>query len=164
MQINAVSSNFTRPNDTTAYASGDLIANSTTAGSVTPLSFDLPFTRGTGQTIMLRARINKSGTTAANSTFRLHLYERSPTVANGDNGAWSSSQAAYYLGFIDIATLFAFTDGCANFGSAAAGAEMRIKMLPGSASTIYGLLEARAAYTPAANEVFTVILETLDAY
>ena len=32
---------FTRPNDTTTYASGDLVADSATAASVTPIAFDL---------------------------------------------------------------------------------------------------------------------------
>src|SRR5262245_2140486 len=162
MQLNSVSAGFTRPNDTTAYASGDLVANSVTAGAVAPLSLALPFTSGQGQTIILRARLYKSGTTATNATFRLHLYQSSPTPANGDNGAWSTDKAAAYLGFIDIATLLAFTDGCANFGAAAAGAEMRLKLAAGA--TLYGLIEARAAYAPAANEAFTATLETLDAY
>lgn len=35
MLITTLSGSFTRPSDTTAYASGDLVANSTTAGSVT---------------------------------------------------------------------------------------------------------------------------------
>lgn len=32
---------FTRPNNTTTYASGDLVADSATAASVTPIAFDL---------------------------------------------------------------------------------------------------------------------------
>ena len=35
------SQSFTRPGDTTPYASGDLVANSTTAGSVVPLTFTI---------------------------------------------------------------------------------------------------------------------------
>lgn len=161
MLISVPSDSFTRPNDTTAYASGDLVANSTTAGSVTPLSFKI-WNSGQGQTIVLRTRIFKSGTTNTNANFRVHFYEASPALTNGDNGAWLSSKAANYLGNIDVASMFAFSDGCTGFGSAAAGAEMRLKLSSGT--TLYALLEARAAYTPAANEVFTVYLECLDAY
>lgn len=161
MLISTPSANFTRPNDTTAYASGDLVANSTTAGSVVPLSFTA-WTSGQAQTIMLRIRIIKSGTTPTNANFRVHLYEASPTPANGDNGAWSTDKAANYLGNIDVASMFAFTDGCTGYGSAAAGSEMRLHLTSGG--TIYALMEARAAYTPAANEVFTVKLECLDSY
>lgn len=163
MLIQTTKATFTRPADTTAYASGDLMANSTTAGSVTPMSFALPFTSGTGQTILQRARIVKSGTTATLSAFRMHLYEASPTVANGDNGAWSTDKAASYLGFMDFPTLLlAFTDGCAHFGANAAGSEMRLRLAAGT--TVFGLLEARAAYVPASGEIFTVTLETLDGY
>jgi hypothetical protein len=68
------------------------------------------FSTGTGQTRITRARFVKSGTTATLSQFRLHLYEQSPVCANGDNGAWSTSKAANYLGNIDgPTTLFPFT-------------------------------------------------------
>lgn len=165
MLVNNISASFTRPNDTTAYASGDLIANSTTPGSVVPMSFPLGFMSGTGQTRITRARFVKNNTSPTLSAFRLHLYEASPTVANGDNGAWSTNKAANYLGNIDGPTvLFAFTDGCALVGAAAAGSEMIIKLSPGNGSTIFGLLEARAAYSPAAQEIFTITIECLDGY
>ena len=48
-----VTATLTRPADTTAYASGDLVANSTTAGSVTPLTFNA----GASQGSVLFARI-----------------------------------------------------------------------------------------------------------
>lgn len=163
MLIQTATATLTRPADNTAYASGDLVANSATAGSVTPLSFALPFTSGTGQTILQRVRVSKNNTNVSNATFRLHLYAASPTVSNGDNAAWLSTQAANYLGFIDCAAMLAFSDGGASFGSAAAGAEMRLKLPSGS--TVYGLVEARAAYAPPAGaETFTFTLETLDGY
>lgn len=165
MQVNNIAALFTRPNDTTAYASGDLVANSVTAGSVVPMAFPLSFSSGTGQTRITRARFAKSGTTATLSAFRLHLYEASPVCTNGDNGAWLTTKAANYLGNIDGPTvLFAFSDGCALSGAAPAGSEMILRLSSGNASTIYGLLEARAAYVPAANEVFTITLECMDAY
>lgn len=162
MLINNISASFTRPNDTTAYASGDLVANSTSAGSVTPLALPLASPSQVGTNIV-RVRLSKSGTTPTNANFRIHFYDASPTVANGDNGAWSSSKAANYLGYIDQAAMLAFTDGSAGFGAAAAGAEMRVRLSAGG-STIYALLEAKAAYTPAAQEVFTLTVECLDNY
>lgn len=161
MLISTSVATFTRPNDTTNYASGDLVANSTTAGSVTPMSFGV-WRTGQGQTIIQRIRIAKDSVTTAAATFRLHLYEALPVVANGDNAAWSSSKAANYLGNIDVAAFFAFTDGAAGFGSAPAGSELRLRLNAGT--TIYGLLEARGTYNPAANEIFTVTIECLDGY
>ena len=129
--------------------------------SVTPLSTDI-WNAGAGQTILIRVRLSKTGTSATNANFRVHFYEASPTVANGDNGAWSSDKAANYLGNIDVASMFAFTDGCTGYGAAAAGAEMRMRLTTGK--TLYFLIEARAAYTPVANEVFTLYVECLDSY
>jgi hypothetical protein len=146
------SASFTRPNDTTAYADTDLVANSTAAGSVSPLTFGV---NANGFRIV-GARINKSDETdVALATFTLHLFESSPTVANGDNGALSHNLSGY-LGSIAFPIMTATTDEGktqVNLGSTA---------LPGgiygSSQVIYGLLEAKAAYVPAALEVFTVTL------
>jgi hypothetical protein len=64
---------FTRPADTTTYASGDLVANNTTAGSVVPLTFTA-VTRSAGDSVRIeRARINTSNALLTNASFRLHL-------------------------------------------------------------------------------------------
>ena len=162
MYIGNPLASFTRPADTTAYASGDLVANSTTAGSVVPLSIPLTNSFAVGCFRLTRARITKSGTSATNANFRIHFYETSPTPANGDNGAWSTDQAVHWLGNIDVTAMLAFTDGCTGIGSATAGSEMFIRMAAGK--TLYALLEAKAAYTPVSGEVFTVTIEELDAY
>lgn len=157
-QINNLSATFTRPNDTLAYAAGDLVANSTTAGSVVPMQIPLGQIAavGHGLTRITRARLTKSGTGVANASFRVHLYEAAPTPANGDNGAWSTDKAANWLGNIDITSMLAFTDGATGTGSATAGSEMFLRLASG---TIFALLMAQGAYTPIANELFTLTLE-----
>ena len=146
---------FTRPADTTAYASGDIVANSTTAGSVVPLNFP-NCSVGIGRAMQIRrVRIIKSGTGVSNASFRLHLFNVLPTVGSGDNAAISiSTGAAMYLGQVDVTVGQAFGDG------AAGTATTEVNCHPvGGASNLYGLLEARGAYTPASAEVFTVKLE-----
>lgn len=162
MQIANPLATFTRPADTTAYASGDLVANSTTAGSVVPLTFNLGNTFPQNQFRLTRVRIYKTGTSAANASFRLHLYEASPTVTNGDNGAWLSNKFSGWLGNVDVTSMLAFSDGCAGTGSAVAGSELLVRAT--TSGPLYGLLEARAAYTPASAEAFTVVLEEMDSY
>lgn len=148
------SASFTRPNDITAYAANDLVANSTTAGSVVPMAFVFPNGYGLGLTIR-GAKIEKTGTSAANANFHVRMYAQSPTVANGDNGAWSSNLSGY-MGKLDPAIMEAFTDGSSISDSFAEGADCHC-ILPLN-GTVYGLLVADAAYTPSANEVFTVTL------
>ena len=109
-----------------------------------------------------RVRLKKSGTTATSAQFRLHLYETDPAassgIANGDNGAWSTKVAGY-LGYLDVGSMLAFTDACVGVGQPAVGSEIGVAIASGS--TIYGLIEARAAYTPASAEVFTAVLEVM---
>lgn len=150
------SPSFTRPADTTAYASTDLVANSVTAGSVTSLVFNIPYGRGVK---IHRAGITKSGATSTNASFRLHLYKDSPTPTNGDNSTWLTTVSGY-LGFIDVVLSGqTFSDESAGYGvfvnnSVFAPMFFRVD----KDQLVYGLLEARAAYTPESEEVFTVSL------
>jgi hypothetical protein len=167
MQIWNLQASFTRPNNTTAYAAGQLVANSTTAGSVAPMQFQIGGNSIPGMTRLTRVRLAKSGTTVANANFRVHLYGAQPTPANGDGGTYTTDQAANYLGNIsvDMTTVPGashLSDGAVGQGAAAAGSELLIRLQAGR--TIYALIEALAAYTPAANEVFTLTLESLEAY
>lgn len=164
MPFRLIAASVTRPADVNAYASGDLVANSVTAGSVTPLSWDVHRSPN-GSFRINRIKIKKSGAVITNASFRLHLYSSAPTVANGDNGAWSSSESGY-LGFVDVVVDKAFTDGSAGHGAPVYTnvLQLLIKLAGVNDTTtskkIYGLLEARAAYTPASAEVITVYLET----
>ena len=139
---------FTRPSDTTAYADTDLVANSTTAGSVVPLSWVLPFG---GAYSLVGMRLRKSGTTATNAQFRVHIYTASPVPTNGDNGTWLTTQVANYVGHSGTVTLLGFSDGC---GVVAMLADP-IPLGSLTSRTVYGLIEAKAAYTPASAETFT---------
>lgn len=153
--ISIATASFTRPADTTAYASGDLVANSTTAGSVVPLTFTIrPEARGS---MIRRVRIKKSGTSVSSASFRVHFYETGTiTCANGDNGAWSTNSMATYVGAMDVTVDRAFTDGAFGLGAPITGSEINYDI-----GTIWALIEARGAYTPASGEVFTVEIEVI---
>jgi hypothetical protein len=154
-----VSANFNRPANTTAYASGDLVANNTTAGSVTVLTFNNATRIAAGSGMVRRARIKKSDVGVASAAFRVHLFSAAPTVTNGDNGVLSMTGLASYLGALDVIVDQAFTDGAFGAGLPRSGSEITFRLASGS--TIYGLLEARGAYPPANAETFTVELEIL---
>src|SRR5689334_10112995 len=70
--IAVAAASFTRPADTTAYASGDLVANNTSAGSVTPMTFAAARAADKGFMVR-RARMKKSTTGTTGAQFRLHL-------------------------------------------------------------------------------------------
>jgi len=162
MQLWNPSTSFVRPNDTNAYAIGDLVANSITAGQVAPMAFAPGNSYGVGQFRLVRARLSKTGTGVSTASFRVHLYGAQPTPANGDNGVWSTDQAANWLGNIDVTSMLTFTDGACGTGSLPAGSEALVRLASGK--QVFALIEARAAYTPVANEAFTLTLEDLETY
>ena len=153
--LRVVGTTVTRPADTTAYAAGDLIANSTTAGSVTPITFTGVGSSGTITKWRLRTNRASAGT---GWVARLHLYRSAPTPSNGDNGAWLTNKAADWIGSLDAVMDMQFTDGAAGNGTARVGPGITYDL--GSATdTLYALLETRSAYTPASGETFTPDLE-----
>lgn len=161
--VKRVSANFTRPADTTAYAIGDIVANSTTAGSVVALSWSIAVaatTQSLATFLIRRARLKKSGTGITNASFRLHIYGTNPAassgIAGGDNAAWSVNDAAW-LGYFDFGSMLAHRDCAQAYAAPASGAEIAHALSSGQ--TIYGLIEARGVYTPASAEVFTAELE-----
>jgi hypothetical protein len=96
----------------------------------------------------------------------VHFFRTDPaTITNGDNGAFSVSAAADYLGACDVTVGQAFTDGAVGFGVPNVGAASEIAVaLEDSTKTIYFLIEARDTYTPASGEVFTVTLEEIEDF
>ncbi|MGD9724531.1 MAG: hypothetical protein AB7U76_26085, partial [Pirellulales bacterium] len=75
MAIKTSSDSFTRPANTTAYASADLVANSTTNTSVTALTLRNVAVNQQGSTIIRRVKLYKSGTSTTNASFRVHIFK-----------------------------------------------------------------------------------------
>ena len=151
--LSGVTPTFTRPNDTTTYASGDLVANNTSAASVVPITFAAP-TVGRECRIR-RAKLTKSAGPVANGSFRYHFFSGAVTVTtNGDNAAFTPTSMALYLGYIDLVMV----SPLGGWGwSTDDGA---VVWIPATSTDLLNLLiEARAAYVPTAQEVFTPTVE-----
>lgn len=145
---------FTRPNDTNQYAAGDLVANDTTAGNVTALTWAMP--GGTkGVCKIVQVTMSKSdGADVTGATFRVHFFNVTPlTPGNGDNGAFSpvvtACQPGAYLGHSGTLTHLIGADSFAHSNPA-------LPLTGLTSDTIYGLVEATGTYTPAAQETFSV--------
>lgn len=152
-----VSATFTRPNDTTAYAAGDVVgtspATNMTFSNISPIA-------GSGYIIMgAFLRIDVSSITGM-ANFRLHLYSSAPT-AIADNSAFdlASGDRSKYLGYISFDTPEVMTSTAF---IASNNVNMKRTLASGS-TTIYGLLETRSAYTPSANAVFTLTISGVGA-
>lgn len=161
--IKLISAAFARPNDTTAYAVGDLIANSTAAGSVVPLT--LAVARSADKSAMIRKlHLKVDGTAWMNATIRVHLFRNQPVPTVGDNGVFNASGVlatteASYLGYTDVPIIAQFTDPFVKgFGTPTFGSEWNVEPKVTTAN-VYALLEARTAVTPAALKNFTLTAE-----
>lgn len=139
-----LTSSFNRPGDTTAYAANDAVADNTTAGSVTRLSFSPSLSAGT----IRRVKIRKSDQTVATPTVRLWLYDADLTPAAGDNAAFTHP-AQDSLGYVDVAVTNAGTDDAVGWANCD---------IPHTGAAIKGLLQTLSAFTPANAETFTVTL------
>lgn len=154
-----VTASFTRPADTTAYAANDIVANSTTAGSVTPMSFAAA--RANDETgHVTRAVFHKSSNVATNGTFRLHLFNNAQAVANGDNGAFTPAALTGYLGCLEGSIMQSGSAGSVAILTPVYGSAIPFAPASGT-QNIFGLIEVRAAYVPVSAEVFTIKLEVV---
>lgn len=152
--VKIASASFSRPNNTTQYSAGDLVANSATAGSVTPLSIQVADVSGQPFTLR-RCKLMTSGTVVTNGDFRIHLYEPGTiTCANGDNGAYSTDSASRYIGAMDVTLSLDCTDGQVGFGVPVVGTEISGRLT--TSQFVNALIEAKAGYTPASGETFTL--------
>src|SRR5262249_10950785 len=95
---------FTRPGNTTAYGSSDLVANSVTPASVVPMKFSLQ--RFMGKCLITAGTLYTSTTTVTAANFLLNLFNASPTLAIGDNDVYSMASVRSELGTLamDIST------------------------------------------------------------
>lgn len=157
-KIVSVSDTFDRPPNTTTYGANDLVSNSATAASVTPLKFGV----GRGGFKIHAIHMTKSDETdVANADFDLNLWTSPVTSTAGDNEAWSvaASEPTGYLGEYDLPVMIAHsTEAATHLFAGETG--MSASGIPGHTSTgyIYGLIQADGAYSPASAETFTVTL------
>lgn len=156
----AASASKTRPNDTTAYAALDVIAESASAGTVWTFAGIGPSGGGKVTINQLTLKVDVSDVPAGMAQFRLHLYSSSPTAIN-DNATFNlpSGDRAKYLGYIQTPipidlgdTLWSATEDLA--------APVR-KQVVLESSTVYGILQTVGAFTPTAQAVKTLTLHSV---
>lgn len=155
-----VSSSKTRPNNTTAYAAGDVINESTSVGTI------ITFTN-TGRTegnsgIITASQIIDSANQTTKPQLALWLFNNAPTTVN-DNAAFAPSDAELESGFIGVVNFSDLFVGNATSGAGGnyllqtKNENLVFECVDGSRD-IYGILQVLNAYTPVANEKFTVTL------
>lgn len=145
---------YTRPADTTTYAVGDVVADSTSAATI--LTFTGMAREAGGGGVLQNAVMIDSIAATVKAYFELVLLDTAPTMQN-DNAAWAPSDAELRK----VVAVIAFDGTAANaFKStsnggfvASAAQSLSYKCAAGSTS-LYGIVVARNAYVPASAEVF----------
>jgi hypothetical protein len=157
----AASGNFTRPANTTAYSSGQIIANNTTAGSCSPITLTVARANNTTGAIR-RVSLKVNDSAWLNATVRVHLFQDSPTYSAGDGGTLTGNLTeSGYLGYCDVTIDRSFASTTVKGrGVPDVGAEINFTPSSGT-QNIFAVLEARSAVTPAASKVFTVTAEAM---
>ena len=145
-----LSDTFTRPDNTTAYLAGDVVADS--ASSPTLLDFGNLYSRGV-KIINAQLLIYLSAAIAGMDTWTLHLYSSAITAKN-DNAAWDcvAGDRSSYLGSFDFAA-------CTDSGSTLISQNSAVNLVVDCPNRkLYGILETNGAFTPSAEIEFLINL------
>lgn len=163
-----VDASFTRPSDTTAYAAGDSINNSTTAPTIITFSNvcgPVGAQDGTVSSVIQEITVIDSANEGTKLACELWLLDTTMTMDN-DNAAFTptDAEAQSAIAVIAIATTD-WKEGTAGTGGNCV-AHMRNLRIPvhvnAATNAIYGVLVARNAYTPISGEVFKFRLRMID--
>lgn len=148
-----VEANKTRPADTTQYAAGDVINESTTAGTVWTFANCGRTNGGTG--IVLGAVLTVSTDPTTDYDTELWLFDAEPATAN-DNAAFAPTDAELrdLVCIIEFDTAFA---GSGNLAYQKLGLNAAFKCAT-DAKDLYGVLVTRSTTTPASGDRFDIRL------
>lgn len=164
---NIVQTSITRPNNTTQYAIGDVVA---TAAGDPVIVFDAVARSAGGAGMIMTAKMVDSANQATPPILALWLFKARPLSVNtpADNAAFNPSDADMLnlVGVIDLVT--------PKIGDATVGAggnlviQSDVIALPfkcaGGDDALYGVYVMANTYTPLANEVFTPDVTVLQDY
>lgn len=154
--IIASETSFTRPSDTTTYAAGDAVNNSTSAPTVLTFT-NIARASGLGGVIE-SATMSLSTRATLAGVFELWLFDTTVTMTN-DNTAWGISDANLNtaIGCINFSVR---VDGDASSNCIYQATNIGIAYKC-TTTSLFGVLVARNAYVPGNAEVFTIRLKCL---
>ncbi len=152
---------FTRPANTTAYATGDEVSNSATAASVVPLKFEGVTRSPLWTATILDAALVEDTNESTLPSLELWLFT-SPPVTAGDNVTCAFSDADLTDRKVCIIPFNVSYAGILSTGGNTAWEATGInKGFYAPGGNLYGIYIVRNAYTPLSAETFTAKLTFL---
>ncbi|HYF36197.1 MAG TPA: hypothetical protein VD994_12965 [Prosthecobacter sp.] len=156
-----VQGSFTRPANTTAYATGDVMNDSTSAPTVATITNVARKPGAGGRIVSAQLHSSQNGTWADIDVFIFSATIASP---GNDNAAFTPSDAE----MLTLQTVLKFPAANAVIGNATAAAGgnsfiplpdlSRVFQCAANTTTLYWVPVARGSYTPVSAEVFTLVL------
>lgn len=152
--LKVVTSEFTRPSNTTAYTAKDVISDSTSAPSAKILSDVVERAGYQGEIIKARLRTDSNAFTWR---VRMHLYTSAPTQIN-DNSPFTLlySTRTTHIGYIDFPA--GGTEGSGSDASNSLNDVLGHGFVTGSTNDLWYELETLDAFTPVSAQKFFVEL------
>jgi hypothetical protein len=154
-----VTTNKTRPADTTAYAAGDVVNESTSAGTVWTFAAMGRYNAGTGR--IVGARLVSDADVATEGDFELWLFSSSVATVN-DNAAWAPTDAEMrnLVGTIAFGSTPKVGSGNVAYQVQEGSGGLPIRYKCGAGLTdLYGVLVVRNAYSPASGGRLDIYLD-----
>ena len=160
--VASVDASFTRPNDITAYAIGDVVCNSTSAPVV--MTFARAAIEKGGGGILVNVLLIDSANVTTHGQFLLFLFDTAPGI-DADNAPFTPTDAEMQtlVGIVDLGTAIdgdAAADAAGNCGYQNLGLNL-VYVCGAAAQDLYGVLVAKNAYVPVAEETFAVRLQVM---
>ena len=149
-----ISTEFTRPADTTAYTANDVVSDNTTTTTMQALANAARVSGGSGYIVGIRIATDKKSIVPA---LRVHFFNTTGATLAGDNVAYKevyadgSKRVAYY----DMPAMTTAVDTTNSDMSRSVDMTMRIPYTC-VATSLYYVLETLTAFTPASGEKITV--------
>lgn len=146
----------TRPADTTAYAVGDAISNSTTSPTTGGFTFTDAARKSGGSGIITDVVVTSSADPGTRLSGEVFLFDTAVTNIN-DNTAFtvSDTEIKTCIGVVPFSLFDAGSNGYSHMTG------LNILFTCSGTANLRFLLRARNAYTPANAEVFTIIVKIL---
>lgn len=152
----SITTDVTRPADTTAYAAGDAISNSTTAPTTGGFTFSSAARKSGGSGIITDVIVTSSNDPATRLSGEIFFFNQAVTNIN-DNAAFavSDTEIKTCVGVVPFTLFDAGNNGLAHLTG------LNILFTCVGSADLRFLLRARNAYTPASAEVITVVVKIL---
>lgn len=151
---------FTRPADTTQYTAGDGVSDATTTATVATFAVSgLSTVVDTGG-IIKSVALYKSDQDLTNASFQVTFFDTQPVGTGFDDNAQlaiTDTEWKRMLNFVQLTTTSDSSNMVTGDAFGKTNCDIPYAYVTGS-SPIYVVVSALAAYTPASEEVFTLVI------